>query len=151
MWRSFSAHVAVARIHSRACNCASKNKYWAHELLAKTLQIHLTARFCLALIFCPHLPEPHFSRHASDPTLLAAPNFRFDLLHVMLDDVEADKDERLAQHIVDLARGRDRALVPPYKKQDLQLYVKYARAFRPRMTKMVRNVAVAKADAHCSF
>ena len=56
----------------------------------------------------------------------------------MLDDVDTDKDEMLARHVVDMARGRDRAVVPPYRKSDLQLFVKYARAFRPKMTQKVR-------------
>lgn len=41
---------------------------------------------------------------------------RFDLLHVMLDEVDEAKDDLLARHVVDCARGLERALAAPFTK-----------------------------------
>lgn len=42
--------------------------------------------------------------------------FRFDLLHVMLDEVDEAKDDLLARHVVDCARGLERTLTAPFTK-----------------------------------
>ena len=61
---------------------------------------------------------------------------RFDLLHVMVDEVNPAVDEAIAFHILAMHRGR--APVPPYPMIELQRYIRYARSIKPRLTVEVR-------------
>ncbi|KAK6460584.1 DNA replication licensing factor, MCM6 component [Scheffersomyces coipomensis] len=69
---------------------------------------------------------------------------RFDLFFVILDDCNERIDTQLASHIVDLHMLRDDAIDPPYSAEQLSRYIKYAKTFRPRMTKEARDFLVTR-------
>lgn len=69
---------------------------------------------------------------------------RFDLFFVVLDDCNEKIDTQLASHIVDLHMLRDEAIDPPYTAEQLSRYIKYAKTFKPKMTKDARDFLVAK-------
>lgn len=67
---------------------------------------------------------------------------RFDLFFVVLDDCNEKIDTQLASHIVDLHMLRDEAIDPPYTAEQLSRYIKYAKTFKPKMTKDARDFLV---------
>lgn len=69
---------------------------------------------------------------------------RFDLFFVVLDDPNERVDTELADHIVDLHMMEDAAINPPYTTEQLQRYIRYARTFKPKMTKAARLYLVEK-------
>lgn len=69
---------------------------------------------------------------------------RFDLFFVVLDDCNERVDTQLASHIVDLHMLQDEAIDPPFSAEQLSKYIKYAKTFKPRMTKGARDFLVAK-------
>ena len=69
---------------------------------------------------------------------------RFDLFFVILDDCNERVDTQLASHIVDLHMLRDEAINPPYTAEQLARYIKYAKTFKPKMTKEARDFLVAR-------
>lgn len=69
---------------------------------------------------------------------------RFDLFFVVLDDCNERIDTQLASHIVDLHMLRDEAIDPPYSAEQLSRYIRYAKTFKPKMTKDARDFLVAK-------
>lgn len=69
---------------------------------------------------------------------------RFDMFFVVLDDCNERVDAQLASHIVDLHMLRDAAIDPPFSAEQLSTYIKYAKTFRPKMTKEARDFLVAK-------
>ncbi len=69
---------------------------------------------------------------------------RFDLFFVVLDDTNERTDTLLASHIVDLHMKRDNAINPPFTATQLQRYIKYARTFKPKMTKEARDFLVER-------
>lgn len=69
---------------------------------------------------------------------------RFDMFFVVLDDCNERVDTQLASHIVDLHMLKDDAIDPPYSAEELSRYIKYAKTFKPRMTKEARDFLVAK-------
>lgn len=54
---------------------------------------------------------------------------------MVLDDPKEQVDTELATHIVNLHMQRDEAINPPYDSTQLQRYIKYARTFKPTMSK----------------
>ncbi|CAI4061538.1 hypothetical protein SKDZ_07G0650 [Saccharomyces kudriavzevii ZP591] len=69
---------------------------------------------------------------------------RFDLFFVILDDCNEKIDTELASHIVDLHMKRDEAIEPPFSADQLRRYIKYARTFKPILTKEARSYLVEK-------
>ncbi|CCK68515.1 MCM DNA helicase complex subunit MCM6 KNAG_0B00670 [Huiozyma naganishii CBS 8797] len=69
---------------------------------------------------------------------------RFDLFFVILDDCNEKIDTELASHIVDLHMKRDDAIQPPYTAEQLRRYIKYARTFKPILTKEARQFLVSR-------
>lgn len=69
---------------------------------------------------------------------------RFDLFFVILDDCNERVDTQLASHIVDLHMLRDAAIDPPYSAEQLSRYIKYAKTFKPKMTKEARDFLVSR-------
>jgi DNA replication licensing factor MCM6 len=62
---------------------------------------------------------------------------RFDLLHIMVDEVHLAADEAIAFHM--LAAHRGAAVQPPYTMVQLQRYIRYARALKPKLSEPVRT------------
>ncbi|CAK7890947.1 DNA replication licensing factor Mcm6p [[Candida] anglica] len=69
---------------------------------------------------------------------------RFDLFFVILDDCNEKIDTQLASHIVDLHMLRDEAINPPYSAEQVARYIRYAKTFKPRMTKEARDFLVTR-------
>lgn len=69
---------------------------------------------------------------------------RFDLFFVILDDCNEKIDTQLASHIVDLHMFRDAVINPPYSAEQLSRYIKYAKTFKPKMTKEARDFMVTR-------
>ncbi|ONH67928.1 DNA replication licensing factor MCM6 [Cyberlindnera fabianii] len=69
---------------------------------------------------------------------------RFDLFFVILDDTNERVDTQLASHIVNLHMKRDEAIAPPYSAAEVLRYIKYARTFKPKMTKAARDLLIQK-------
>lgn len=69
---------------------------------------------------------------------------RFDLFFVILDDCNEKIDTELASHIVNLHMKRDDAIQPPFTSQQLRRYIKYAKTFKPILTKEARKFLVDK-------
>ncbi|KAK9469115.1 MCM2/3/5 family-domain-containing protein [Lipomyces arxii] len=69
---------------------------------------------------------------------------RFDLFFVVLDDCNERVDTMLASHIVDIHMKRDEAIEPPFTTEQLQRYIRYARTFKPRLTKDARDYMIER-------
>ena len=69
---------------------------------------------------------------------------RFDLFFVILDDCNEKVDTELASHIVDLHMLQDEVINPPFSAEQLLGYIRYARTFKPRMTKEARDYLVTR-------
>lgn len=72
---------------------------------------------------------------------------RFDLLHVMIDELTEEEDGRIAAHIVALHKNPGATIArAPFTMEQLQRYIKYARAIKPQLSATVshhRPVALA--------
>ena len=62
------------------------------------------------------------------------------MMHVMVDEPDAVEDRMIASHIVNVHRQRDALTFDrvPFKMDDMQRYIKYARAIKPELTDHVR-------------
>lgn len=69
---------------------------------------------------------------------------RFDMFFVILDDCNEKIDTELAAHIVDLHMKRDDAITSPYSREQLSRYIKYAKTFKPILTKEAGEYLVQK-------
>jgi DNA replication licensing factor MCM6 len=63
---------------------------------------------------------------------------RFDLMHVMIDEPDPESDLAIAAHIVAVHQLKPQALAAPYSMEEMQQYIKYARAIRPELCDEVR-------------
>lgn len=69
---------------------------------------------------------------------------RFDLFFVILDECNETVDTQLATHIVNLHLFRDDALHPPYSKEQVLRYIRYARNIKPRLTREARAYLIQR-------
>lgn len=69
---------------------------------------------------------------------------RFDLFFVVLDDYNEAVDTNLADHIVNLHMNRDNAINPPYSKEQVLRYLKYAKTFKPMLTEEAQEYLMDK-------
>ncbi|KAG0678580.1 MCM DNA helicase complex subunit mcm6 [Pichia californica] len=69
---------------------------------------------------------------------------RFDLFFVILDECNERIDTQLATHIVNLHLLRDDALNPPYSKEQVLRYIKYARNVKPKLTPEARTYLIER-------
>ena len=67
---------------------------------------------------------------------------RFDLLHVMIDEPDPHLDAQIANHILSVHQGAGAALNPAYSMENMQCYIKYARAIKPRLTAVAQKELV---------
>lgn len=67
---------------------------------------------------------------------------RFDLLHVMIDEPDAHLDQQIASHILSVHQGHGVALNPPYTMEQMQCYIKYARAIKPHISQQAQRQMV---------
>ena len=59
---------------------------------------------------------------------------RFDIFFVIFDEKNDDEDWLIAEHIVKMHRVRDAALQPDFTMEQMQTYIKFARALLPQFT-----------------
>lgn len=59
---------------------------------------------------------------------------RFDLLHIMVDEPDPYVDKHLAEHIVKVHQRDAPGIKAPYDMQQVQLYIRFARSFKPEIT-----------------
>ena len=69
---------------------------------------------------------------------------RFDLFFVVLDECDEDVDRHLAEHIVNIHKDRDDAIVPEFSTEQLQRYIRFARTFKPEFTDEAKDTLVEK-------
>ena len=92
--------------------------------------------------------NPIYGRYDRSKTLkanvaLSAPILsRFDLFFVILDECDELADYNVAKHILDVHRCEETAIDVAFTKQELQLYVRFARTFNPTITEESKKVLV---------
>ena len=69
---------------------------------------------------------------------------RFDLFFVVLDECNEQVDWNIAQHIVNIHRFREAALMPEFSTEALQRYIRYARTFQPKLTPEASDILVER-------
>lgn len=67
---------------------------------------------------------------------------RFDLFFVVLDDCNPDTDRQVAQHILNVHRCQAKSMKPPFSKDQMRRYIKFARTLNPRITPESQRVMV---------
>eukprot|EP01059_Diplonema_ambulator_P008746 TRINITY_DN18473_c0_g1_i1.p1 TRINITY_DN18473_c0_g1~~TRINITY_DN18473_c0_g1_i1.p1 ORF type:complete len:851 (+),score=91.27 TRINITY_DN18473_c0_g1_i1:60-2555(+) len=67
---------------------------------------------------------------------------RFDLFFIVTDDLDDEKDLKLAERIVELHRKGEDGVETPFDFNDFLLYLRYARQVKPRMSKEAAAVLV---------
>ncbi|KAL3942777.1 MAG: hypothetical protein SGBAC_003089 [Bacillariaceae sp.] len=92
--------------------------------------------------------NPIYGRYDRTKTLkanvaLSAPILsRFDLFFVVLDDCNLDTDRQVAQHILNVHRCQARVVKPPFSKDQMRRYIKFARTLNPRISPESQRVMV---------
>jgi DNA replication licensing factor MCM6 len=99
--------------------------------------------------------NPIYGRYDRTKTLkanvaLSAPILsRFDLFFVVLDECNPDADRRVARHILRVHRCREdedddgyEAVRPPYSKEQMQRYIRFARTIHPKITPESQRILV---------
>jgi len=75
-------------------------------------------------------------------TLSAPILSRFDLFFVVLDECNPDSDRQVAQHILKVHRCEEDAVRPPYTKEQMQRYIRFAKAINPKLTPESQRILV---------
>lgn len=92
--------------------------------------------------------NPIYGRYDRTKTLkanvaLSAPILsRFDLFFVVLDECNEDADRMVAEHILKVHRCEEEAVTPPFSKEQLQRYIRFARTVTPKITPESQRVLV---------
>jgi DNA replication licensing factor MCM6 len=73
---------------------------------------------------------------------------RFDLFFVVLDECDELADYNVAKHILDVHRCIEEAVQPPFTKQQLQRYIRFARTINPLITPESHRVMV---ECYCGL
>ena len=60
---------------------------------------------------------------------------RFDLFFVIFDEKRDDEDYHIANHIVSMHRLKEDALHPDFSTEELQTYIKFCRAIKPKFNR----------------
>jgi DNA replication licensing factor MCM6 len=64
------------------------------------------------------------------------------LFFVVLDDCNPDSDRQVARHILNVHKCQDQAAKPPFTKDQMRRYLKFARTLHPKLTPESRKVLV---------
>jgi DNA replication licensing factor MCM6 len=92
--------------------------------------------------------NPIYGRYDRTKTLkaniaLSAPILsRFDLFFVVLDECNPESDRQVAQHILNVHRCEEEAVRPPFTKEQLQRYIRFARTINPSIAPESQRVLV---------
>lgn len=88
-----------------------------------------------------HSLESLLSRQAN--VALSAPILsRFDLFFVVLDECNPDSDRQVARHILKVHRCEEEAVNPPFTKDQMRRYIRFARTLNPKITPESQRVMV---------
>ena len=119
----------------------SKDQVAIHEAMEQQtisiakagIQASLNARTSILAAANPVLGRYDKSKSLKYNVNISAPIMsRFDLFFVIIDE---RSDEAIARHIVNLHRRKDDAIAPEFTTQDLQRYIRFARALKPQFNK----------------
>ena len=81
--------------------------------------------------------------HPQSNIALSAPILsRFDLFFVVLDECNPDADRQVARHILNVHRCQEQAAKPPFTKDQMRRYIKFARTLHPKLTPESQRVLV---------
>ena len=69
---------------------------------------------------------------------------RFDLFFVIVDECDELADANIARHIVTLHQHKDEAIQTVYTTNQLQTFIRWARAFKPQLTAESKAVLVSE-------
>jgi len=92
--------------------------------------------------------NPIYGRYDRSKTLranvqLSAPILsRFDLFYVVLDECDDVADYNVAKHILDVHRCDEAVIDPPFSKDQMLRYIRFARTLNPQITDESRRVLV---------
>ena len=92
--------------------------------------------------------NPIYGRYDRSKTLkanvaLSAPILsRFDLFFVVLDECDELADYNVAKHILDVHRCEEETVQPPFTKEQMQRYIRFARTLTPTITEESQHVFV---------
>lgn len=92
--------------------------------------------------------NPIYGRYDRTKTLkanvaLSAPILsRFDLFFVVLDECDEEADFKVAKHILSVHRCQEEAVRPPFTKEQMQRYIRFARTLNPKITPESQRVLV---------
>ena len=92
--------------------------------------------------------NPIYGRYDRTKTLkanvaLSAPILsRFDLFFVVLDECNPDSDRQVAEHILKVHRCEEDSVRSPFTKDQMQRYIRFARAINPKITPESQKVLV---------
>jgi len=67
---------------------------------------------------------------------------RFDLFFVVLDEMDDVADYNVAKHIIDVHRCDEAVVDPPFSKDQMLRYIRFARTLNPQITEECRRVLV---------
>lgn len=67
---------------------------------------------------------------------------RFDLLFVVLDECNPDSDRQVARHILKVHRCEEEAVQPPFTKETMQRYIRFAKTLNPKITVESQRILV---------
>ena len=67
---------------------------------------------------------------------------RFDLFFVIVDACNEVSDYAIAKHITNIHRQLDAAVEPPYTTEEMQIYLRFARALQPTISASASKVMV---------
>eukprot|EP00049_Salpingoeca_infusionum_P011179 m.192559 g.192559 ORF g.192559 m.192559 type:complete len:799 (-) comp14858_c0_seq1:250-2646(-) len=68
---------------------------------------------------------------------------RFDLFFVIVDECDEVTDYNIARHITSLHRLQDQAIHPEFSIEEIQLYLRFARTVKPKLTPAARRAMVS--------
>lgn len=131
-----------ATLNARASILAAANPIYGRYDRTKTLKV--SKRKCSSIRVCTLCTYEtlHLFRFEANVALSAPILSRFDLFFVVLDDCNPDTDRQVAQHILNVHRCQARVVKPPFSKDQMRRYIKFARTLNPRISPESQRVMV---------
>eukprot|EP00466_Bigelowiella_natans_P010994 jgi/Bigna1/43616/e_gw1.81.1.1 len=107
------------------------------------IQATLNARTAILAAANPIKGRYDTSRTLRQNVDISAPIMsRFDLFFVVVDVCSDVTDRNIAKHIVNIHRNTNKAVKVDFTKEDLQLYVRFARTIKPKISPEAQQVFV---------
>mmetsp|Transcript_18343 Transcript_18343/g.45021 ORF Transcript_18343/g.45021 Transcript_18343/m.45021 type:complete len:922 (-) Transcript_18343:85-2850(-) len=107
------------------------------------IQATLNARTAILAAANPIKGRYDTSRTLRQNVDISAPIMsRFDLFFVVIDHCNDVTDYNIARHIVNIHRDTVKTVDTEFSKEDLQLYVKFARTLKPKISPGIKKVFV---------